>query len=361
MHMTEKGGGMKDAMKCLLVVVCVGLGWGAGGGEVLGAQSASGEQGPGGRLSGYAFGDVYWMAANREAASKGQNGFWFRRIYFTYDQPLGGAFDMRIRFEFNSPGDFKTKAKLEPYIKDAYVRWRRGGQSVYLGVSPTPTWEGIEGIWGYRSVEKTPVDLQRFGDSRDFGLAVQGRLDDGGRVKYHVMIGNGGGTASETNKGKFLLGSLGVKLTDALFFEAYGDWDDRPGRTDRYTWQAFAAYQRAGYRLGLHFVQQGRQQEGGKTEKLELASGFLVARLGEKLNVLARVDRMFDANPEGAKIPYLPFDPNARSVFVVAGLDYTPHASVHLIPNVEFVGYERTFGYRPDNDVMVRLTFHYIW
>lgn len=342
-------------------VVLLGFAVVLGSSAGLRAQAAPGGEGTGGRLSGYAFGDVYWMAANHEAAYEGQNGFWFRRIYFTYDQPLGGAFDMRIRFEFNSPGDFKTRAKLEPYIKDAYVRWKRDGHSVYLGISPTPTWEVIERIWGYRSVEKTPLDLQKFGASRDFGLAVQGRLGQGGRVKYHVMVGNGGGTASETNKGKFLLGSLGVKLTDALFFEAYGDWDDRPGRTDRYTWQAFAAYQRAGYRLGLHFAQQGRQQEGGKTEKLELASGFLVARLAERLNALARVDRMFDANPEGGKVPYLPFDPKARSVFVVAGLDYTPHASLHLIPNVEFVGYERTFGYRPDNDVMVRLTFFYIW
>lgn len=358
----KKGGeGMRQAMTRALAVVCLGTGLALGGATAVQAQGTQGGEGKGGRLSGYAFGDVYWMAANHETAYEGQNGFWFRRIYFTYDQALGGAFDMRIRFEFNSPGDFKTKAKLEPFIKDAYVRWTRGGHSVYLGVSPTPTWEVIEGIWGYRSVEKTPLDLQKFGESRDFGVAVQGRLDAKARVRYHVMLSNGGGTASETNKGKMLLGSLGAQLTDALFLEVYADWDNRPARTDRYTWQVFAAYRRPDYRVGLQFAQQARQQEQGETEKLELVSGFLVARLAQKLHALARVDRMFDANPDGGKISYLPFDAEARSVFVVAGVDYTPHASVHLIPNLEFVGYERTFGYRPEHDLMVRLTFYYIW
>jgi len=124
----------------------------------------------GGKISGYMFGDYYYVAANHNRDLENQNGFWFRRIYFTYDKGLSEAFAIRFRLEFNSPGDFSTKAKLEPYIKDAYLQWKAPRHSILFGVSPAPTWEVIETVWGYRSVGKTPLDLQKFGDSRDFGM-----------------------------------------------------------------------------------------------------------------------------------------------------------------------------------------------
>lgn len=315
-----------------------------------------------GSLSGYMFGDFYWMAANHEASIEDERGFWFRRIYFTYDQPLERGFDIRFRVELNSPGDFESSSKLEPFIKDAYLRWRNGEKSVYLGISPTPTWDVVERIWGYRAVEKTALDLQKFGSSRDFGVALRGSLGAAQRVNYHVMFGNGSGTGSETNEGKKIFTSLGFKATDNLFFEVYGDWDNRPATTDRFTWQVFAAYQRPDYRLGVQFAQQARQQgKGLENSKLEVASAFFVRRLSERINFLARADRVFDPNPAGAKISYLPFDPSAPSTLALAGIDYTPHSNVHLIPNVEFVRYDERDGERPDDDVMVRGTFYYIW
>ncbi len=32
------------------------------------------------RISGYAFGDYYWIGANHDRSLEGLNGFWFRRI-----------------------------------------------------------------------------------------------------------------------------------------------------------------------------------------------------------------------------------------------------------------------------------------
>ncbi|MGD0589448.1 MAG: hypothetical protein ABSA44_01455 [Bacteroidota bacterium] len=32
--------------------------------------------------------------------------------------------------------------------------------NLLLGLVPTPTWASVEGIWGYRSVEKTITDFE---------------------------------------------------------------------------------------------------------------------------------------------------------------------------------------------------------
>lgn len=354
-----------------LFFLAVALDWGAAAraqssGSTPPADNQKADQAaapaPAFRITGYMFGDFYWVARSHDQALEGRNGFWFRRIYFTYDHALGGSFSTRFRLELNSAGDFKSNTKLTPFVKDAYLRWTRGAHSVVLGISPTPTWEYIESFWGYRSVEKTPLDLQRFDGSRDFGVALLGGLGPGGKVRYHVMVANGSDTGSETDKNKAVRGSLGYRGSTGFVVEGYAAWQDAPGRADRATLQLFAGRQRPSWRAGLQVAQQTRRSPtGGPTERLEILSGLAAAKLSEKAWVLGRVDRMFDANPEGAAIPYLPFDLRAASLLAIVGLDFLPDRSVHLIPNLEVVRYDRTRGVRPATDVMPRLTFYYTW
>jgi hypothetical protein len=42
-------------------------------------------------------------------------------------------------------------------------------------------------------------------------------------------------------------------------------------------------------------------------------------RLTERVSAFARLDRMFDANPEGDRIPNLAFDPGAASNLAILG------------------------------------------
>ena len=313
-----------------------------------------------GKFSGYMFGDYYYMAAHHNKEIEGRNGFWFRRVYFTYDRGLSEQFSIRFRLEMNSAGDFTSKSKLTPYIKDAYLKWKKGNHSIYLGISPTPTWGLVEKFWGYRSVEKTPLDLQKFGSSRDFGIAFKGALDRHKRFNYHLQLANGSSTGSETNKGKKVLLSLSAKTDNGFVVEGYVDFEARPGKANRYTLQGFAGYAMKTFRIGVHFAHQARQMETGDDLKLNLASVFAVARLSEKVWGFARVDRQFDPNPDGAKISYLPFDPTAKSTLVIAGLDFRPIPKVHLMPNVELVVYDETAtGSKPDSDVVPRFTFFY--
>lgn len=315
------------------------------------------------KISGYMFGDYYYVASNHNKTLEDQNGFWFRRIYFTYDHGLSEDFDIRFRLELNSAGDFTSKTKLEPFVKDAYLKWKHHRHSIIFGISPTPTWDVIESVWGYRSVEKTPLDLQKFGSSRDFGLAFKGSLDPERRVNYHFMIANGAGTSSENNAGKKLLLSLAGKISRNFLVEGYFDFEERPGASNRYTLQGFAAYQQKSFRIGVQFAHQNREAGVGAPDlKLQIGSVFAAAKLSEKTWSFARIDRQFDPVPDGAGISYIPFDASAKSTFLVAGLDFRPIDLVHIMPNVEAVLYdENEAGVSPTSDVIPRLTLYYIW
>ena len=101
------------------------------------------------KISGLAFGDFYWAAASHDESLKDRNGFWFRRIYLTFDKAMAEQLDMRLRFEMNSAGDFGSDARLEPFAKDVYLRLKLTDQhQTYLGLyaTPTGTWCRIFGV-----------------------------------------------------------------------------------------------------------------------------------------------------------------------------------------------------------------------
>jgi hypothetical protein len=314
------------------------------------------------KFSGYMFSDFYYVADNHNENIKDQNGFWFRRIYFTYDYKYSNALSTRLRFEMNSPGDFSTSSKLEPAVKDAYLKWKKSGTEFYLGISSTPTWEVIEKVWGYRSVEKTPLDLQKYGSSRDFGVAIKGNLEQSGKVKYHLMLGNGNSNKSETNKGKKAMLAVSLYPTENLILEAYGDWNDNPGDNDVFTFQGFIAYKTPKARIGVQFAQQTRNVDGSEDVDLKIGSVFVAGQVGEKINAFARVDRTFDPNPSAHKISYIPMDKTTKSTFFVGGLDFEPEKNVHLMPNMELVRYdENDAGETPNTDIIPRLTFYWVF
>ncbi|HYK00629.1 MAG TPA: hypothetical protein VE974_02655 [Thermoanaerobaculia bacterium] len=300
-------------------------------------------------ISGLVIGDYYTVVSHHDEEAEGMNGFWIRRGYLTFDRTLSDDLSARLRFEVNSPGDFRTSANIEPYVKDAWVKWRaRPALDVMVGMMPTPAFENVERLWGYRSIEKTPLDLQRMASSRDLGVGIMG---GSGRLKYHVVAGNGSNTGAETNEGKKVGGAVSLAPSKGTFFELYADTEDRPGDADRSTLQGFAFWQNDRARAGLQYAHQTRDDTGD----LDVASVFAVYNLNDTYALIARIDRMFDPNPEGDRIPYLPFDPTRESTLFLAGLDWKLHKNLSIIPNVEYVQYAGG----GDADLLPRVTLYF--
>lgn len=327
------------------------------------AQLNTGDKG---KFSGLVYSDFYWMAAHHDNEVEGHNGFWIRRVYFTYDREISESFSARFRLEANSPGDFITEAKLSPVVKDLYLKWQNKRHQVWAGISSTPTWGLTEDVWGYRAVEKTPLDLLNFGSSRDFGIAARGQLDRQGKLNYHFMFGNGSGNESEINTGKKIMLALSYAATDHLVFEIYGDWNDNTGDTDWLTLQGFAAWQSDNFNVGILYAHQNRSNAfdpivaGFDGLNLDLVSIFTNFKLSETTGGFLRVDHTFDPIPGVNDNDYIPISGGAEITILIGGFDFNLNPGIHLIPNIETVIYgENPTGITPDTDFIPRLTLFY--
>ncbi|MBI5707901.1 MAG: hypothetical protein HZC36_13030 [Armatimonadetes bacterium] len=321
--------------------------------------AAQGGKDPG-QISGYAFGDIYSANKHHNSAIQGMNGFWFRRIYLTYDKKMDAGFAARFRLEANSPGDFTSSTTMQPFIKDMYLQRSQGDQKFYLGLIPTPTWDNIDSTLAYRHIEKSPLDLFKMGEARDQGISVKGPLDKEKKTTYWLMVGNGSGTKGKTEKGNAIYFQLAHKLTKDLTIEGYVDRWDKTGHTDWRTAYLNLMYVTPQSKAGLLFADQRRQNATGPDTKLQVTSLYVDTKVSDNARPFFRVDFVNNPVPGADKISYLALSKDAKPTFYMAGLEYKLSEDVKIIPNIEYVTYrDSTTSSTPKNNVFFRVTFFF--
>jgi hypothetical protein len=305
------------------------------------------------RVSGLLFGDYYWIAKSHTETNKDQLGFWIRRAYLTVDNDLSEQFSARLQLEMNQNDFTATSTTASPFLKNAYLKYNHSRHNIFLGISPTPTWNLVETHWGYRSIEKTPLDLYGFGNAVDGGIALWGHFDQGDQWGYQLMVGNGAGTRSETNKDKKYYLALSSEPTKKLVFQFYGDYENGP--SSAYTIQGFVGLKGVSGRAGILYAQRNIKQDGSVDQTIDLASLYGVANIKENVALIARVDILLDPNPKADKISYLPMVKDAKSTFYLLGADFKVAEKVNIQPNVELVTYSGDNG----SDLLPRVTIFY--
>jgi hypothetical protein len=315
------------------------------------------------KISGLVFGDYYYFPQQHLPAFEDQHGMWIRRAYFTYDHTFTPAVTTRLRVEFNSNGKLQG-GLITPYLKDAYVKWtfwKR--QQVTVGYHPSLTFDFLDGLWGLRHVEKTPVDLYRMDSSRDTGFMLSGPLNESQSLRYAVQFGNESGTNAETDRFKGYRAVARYEKNPGLVVEGMVGYFNRANDADRTTAQIIAGWRQPRGRVAFQYTFQRREAAPGPFTDLNVYSGFGVYDVKpQKFSVFARVDRMNNPCLDCPGMDYLPIDAVAPFTLTIVGVEYFVLPSVRFSPNVEYVAYsEPAVGAKPKNDVAARLTFYWVW
>lgn len=309
-----------------------------------------------GKIAGRVYADYYFVGSHHNESIDGQHGFWFRRVYFTYDHKFTDNWKARVRLEANS--NSFSKANVEPYVKDLYLQYSKEGHAIVIGLSGPPTFAKIEDMWEYRSVEKTPLDLYKMRSSRDTGFAAKGDVADK-KVHYHFMVANGEGKSSEYNKEKSVLAAIGFRPVKEAYIEFYGDYAAGPeGKHDSYTVQGFFGYEAKIATFGAHYSYQNYSlEENGEEDEYEvsLVSAFANFKMHDRAKFLVRLDRMIDPLPFGSKVSYSPFDTTSPFYWVLAGIDIQIIKGFNFIPNITYVSYDDI----DTNDFYTKFTFYW--
>ncbi|MBI2522335.1 MAG: hypothetical protein HYV97_18085 [Bdellovibrio sp.] len=321
------------------------------------------------------FGDYYWVKHTDTATSNGQHGLSFRRIYMNLDSALDEDHSAKVQLEANQASwtgtGPATGANMTPFVKQANVTRKFGDHAASIGIVGTPSLSAAESSWGYRDVEKTPLDLLGWVGSTDGGVAVKGSFMEK-MLMYHVLYGNGSKSQQETDKYKLYYVSLGVAPIKDLLVEVYYDKKESfKGLTDATVNQLFVGYKMSGLRVGAQYAtyKLGTQSGGTATAdvKRTLTSAHVAKELTDSWSAFARYDMIeakTDASVGTANLYYVTSSSNAKKYnLMILGADYKDSDNFHIIPNYERVGYSTQKSTvtttKPKADEIARITFSY--
>jgi hypothetical protein len=303
-------------------------------------------------VGGLLFGDSYHIVSHHTEEGEGATGLVLRRGYLTFDADFSEQLFGRLRFEVNQAGEFETYT-FEVDFKDLYLGWNVGRHQLKFGLSPTPTFDLIESIWGFRYLARTPLDLQGVA-SRDTGVFSKGPLNASGSWSYRAMVGAGLEFGNESGDGRKWMGAVAWNPSPKWTIDLYMDYEKLRGPTDRTTLQVFAGYTTDDLRWGVQYSHQDRQED----EPLELASAFLIAQLDAKTSFVGPVDRLIQPSPSADNIAYIPFAPDAPATFLLTGVEFEISRHFYVVPNTIVISYDKNDeGVRPRTDFHLRVTF----
>ncbi|MFA6455629.1 MAG: hypothetical protein WCW40_02315 [Bacteroidota bacterium] len=335
------------------------------------------------KFSGFMFGDFFYnvtrdtslgsLANVSNGGVKDLNGFQFRRIYLTYDNEISSTFSSRFRLEGTTGA---------PFIKDAYLKWSGivSGSDLIFGIQPSPSFEVAESYWGFRSVEKTILDLRGIAPARDFGVSMKGKIIADGMVNYWILVGNNSSIGAETDKYKRVYAHIDLKPIDRFRVTVYADYKmqaqiNDPASTTSpkktlgnnvLTSSLFLGYAEKGsYSVGAEgFVQLSDHGyiHGSAPVVVEDKTALGVSLFGNytlsaDLTIIGRYD-YFDPNTTSAA------NTDVRQL-LIAGASWNIDKNVSIIPNLEVETYEKVqsgSGKRSvDPSITGKITLYYIF
>jgi len=372
-----------------------------------------------GKFSGYMFGDYYYnvtrdphVGSSNIASPAGTTAFQafqFRRIYFTYDNDISEQFTSRFRLEADQVQETvdgtksattldtasirksgvsvpNPASKISVFVKDAFLRWKNvfTGSDIIFGIQPTPAYEISEAAWGYRSLDKTIMDLRGIVSSRDLGISLKGKLTGDGMVNYWLMLANNSGNSPETDKYKRYYAHIQLKPTTNLQTTLYVDYKDMANILNSYTKSyvnnsavttaLFVGYSEPySYNIGVEaFLQSTSNALKDTVTKSYLSKstmGFSVFgsfNIIPELAVVVRYDNFNPSTDDKGKDPVAVTtavaNGNLSRNYVIAGLSWKVDKNVSIIPNILYETYETPKGGKAiDASTTARLTVYYVF
>ncbi len=324
------------------------------------------------KIHGLTFGDFFYNASAFNHANKDINGVRINRVYFTGDFGLSDNFSSRFRLETDQIGSGGGKNEFGVLVKDAWLKWHNvfSGSDLIFGISPTPAYDVSEGAWGHRYLEKTIMDFNHIVGSRDMGIDLKGRFDEGGTVKYWIKLGNNSGNSPEANKYKRYYGLLEFNPSSNLLITLYGDYASAPQIQDpvdstmksnsAFVGAAFINFRQKGsFSIGLEAFTKSQQNNyaANATSALQTQSGFGIsiwayANLSEKVQLVGRFDTV---DPNTNK-------DNDGTSLILAGIQFNPIKNVSVTPNVEVLSHQATPSNNGDkSDVTPKVSFYWVF
>ncbi|MEO8720294.1 MAG: hypothetical protein ABI297_02300 [Ginsengibacter sp.] len=355
---------------------------------------------PSGKISGYAFGD-YAYKLHADSALRGNlqysklpknySSFNFRRIYLQYDYHFSPniSSQLLLAHESTSEVDLSSSNVLTDnnrafYIKAMNISFKNiiPQATIVAGQQATPTFSRLsETVWGYRSIEKTIVDMRGISSSNDLGVGIYGKIGKNENVGYDIMVGNSNGAKVEIDKYKKIYTSMYFYFLDKkLVLQGNFEHDKTasvPLQKNINNFKAFAGYKTSTTAVGVEAFTQLKTNniyylkgigDSVYTDVRRSGISFFMTRqlTKNKLNLFARFDLYNPDSKYNNSHNYESGYNTTKEMFATLGLDFIPYKNVHIMPNLWVNQYHSKLpgasgDLRNDYDLAGRITLYFLF
>ena len=115
------------------------------------------------------------------------DAFDMKRVYLKYSNNISDDLNFKLTYDV---GRDDNDTKLSSYLKHAYINYNQSFGLISLGLIGTNSYGAQEKTWGYRFIEKSPLDKAGWTKTADFGIGYSQSFGD---INVNAQILNGEG------------------------------------------------------------------------------------------------------------------------------------------------------------------------
>lgn len=284
-----------------------------------------------GKVSGRIFSNVHSGLGDTK-----DKAFEVKRAYLGYEASINDYISGNIKLDIGNQNDIQDYAakKRFAYFKNAYVQFKNKGWDIKFGIADCYQFKVQEKFWGYRYIQPSFQDLNKFGPSADLGLFINYKLSD--EISVDVSVSNGEGY-SNIQQDEYFKASGGItyKPLKAIiirgYFDAYGSDD-----ITQYTASGFIGFTTKYFTLGNEFNYQANNKYNQNHDLYGL-SFYSTVNIFKEIAFFARYDYLYSNILQGDDIPWnLAKDGSS----IITGIEYQPLKQLKLALNYQdFIAY----------------------
>ncbi len=249
------------------------------------------------------------------------NEFEVRRAYLTYKRSLNDAFNLKFTADVGRFKNDSLNTALYAYLKNALISWKTDYGQLIFGLQGLNLFSVQEKNWGYRFLEKSAMDKNKFGSSADLGIGYANQFTK--NIYLNFMITNGSGYKKpETDVYKkysalFVYGSKKLNAANKFNLGAIVSCEPYKKTTTENKTIAgmFAGYAGSKFRLGAEF---SLFKDSAIDQERYLSSVYGTYRVSALYDVFFRIDQYSKEENEN---------------YLITGFVFTPFKSFNIAPN----------------------------
>jgi len=256
------------------------------------------------------------------------NAFQLSRAYFTFTNKVSDNISYKFQTDIGSGG----ATAYTVYLKNANLAWKSDFGKFVFGLQGMNMFGIQEGNWGYRFIEKSAMDLNKYSSSADLGISWEKSL---GALTPSVQLSNGTGyKKAEDDKYKklsfrLLYGEAKLKkgfnagVSLSLESEDYLDANTETQKGSTQVLGVFGGFAAGPLKIGGEFAMRNNSMDTDKSANF--VSAYANYKISDQLSGFGRLDLVDqDSDTDGDGFNYL-----------ILGMNYQIEKVLNIAPTMK--------------------------